>query len=122
MVACASVLGLWPAADNRHALHEPLNPVPASASADAGRSLLVAYQCGACHHIDGVSGAQGSQGPALLPWRQRSSIAGRVPNTPDRLVAWIVDPAGQVPGTPMPNLGVTPRDARAMAAYLFRPE
>lgn len=126
------MLALWPAADNRHALALPatqsaapaVDPTAASRldSMALGRSLLEAYQCGACHRIDGVSGAQGTQGPALLQWRQRSYIAGQLPNTPLALQAWIIDPSGLVPGTPMPAMGVTQHDARQMAAYLLRPE
>jgi cytochrome c1 len=46
-------------------------------------------------------------------------VAGRLPNVPEPLVRWIVDPPAVKPGTPMPNLGVTPEDARHMAAYLY---
>ena len=36
----------------------------------------------------------------------------------ENLVRWIIDPSAVVPGTLMPSMGVTPADARAIAAYL----
>ena len=128
LAACAAVFGLSPAADNRQAMVKA-PPSTRDLAVDlqaldgdaVGQGLLRAYQCGACHHIDGVSGAQGTRGPALAQLGQRSYLAGRVPNTPALLVQWIVDPSRLVPGTPMPTMGVTPDDARRMAAYLLRP-
>jgi cytochrome c1 len=48
----------------------------------------------------------------------RSYIAGQVPNRPDTLARWIAEPAALVPGTSMPDMGVSDADARDMAAYL----
>jgi cytochrome c len=95
----------------------PLRPV---AHGDAGRGLrlLTQYQCGSCHVIPGVPAARGINGPTLQAFGSRSYIAGRVPNFPDALVAWIVTPAALVPDTTMPSMGVSPEDARHMAAYL----
>jgi cytochrome c len=84
-----------------------------------GRSLLVQYRCGSCHTIPGVPGSRGQVASPLTAWRHRSYIAGRLPNHPDVLVRWIVSPQSLVPGTMMPSMGVSPDDARAMAAYLF---
>jgi cytochrome c len=50
---------------------------------------------------------------------RRSYIAGHLPNRPDTLAQWIVAPAALVPGTAMPAMGVSPQDARDMAAYLL---
>lgn len=57
-----------------------------------------------------------------MQWGRRSYIAGRLPNTPVLLTEWIVNPSRLVPGTPMPSMGVTQRDAQQMAAYLLHPE
>jgi cytochrome c2 len=35
------------------------------------------------------------------------------------MVHWIVDPKALHPGTTMPAMGVSPDDARHMAAYLY---
>ena len=107
----------WPRAD------PPSAPWPAvdvfDAPPAAGRVLLMQYQCGGCHHIGGVDGARGRSGPPLLRVGARSYLAGRVPNAPERLARWIVDPAALVPDTTMPAMGVRPAEARAMAAYLW---
>jgi cytochrome c1 len=57
--------------------------------------------------------------PPLAAWKHRRFIAGRVPNTPDELVRWIIHPQGIKPGTAMPDMGVTDQDARHIAAYLY---
>lgn len=90
------------------------------ARADRGRELLTRYHCGSCHTIPGVSGAQGKLAVSLQAYGRRSYIAGRIANEPDGLVRWITDPSSVVPGTLMPDLGVAPDDARAMALYLGR--
>lgn len=90
-----------------------------SAQRDRGRLLLAQYQCGSCHTIPDVQAARGRTGPTLSAFGRRSYIAGHVPNGPEQLVRWIVAPAEVVPGTTMPAMGVSPDDARDMAAYLL---
>lgn len=85
-----------------------------------GRELLVHYHCGSCHFIPGVAGAQGQRAASLQTYGRRSYIAGRIANDPAALARWIVDPASIVPDTLMPNMGVAPADAGAMAVYLGR--
>jgi cytochrome c2 len=84
-----------------------------------GKDLIEHYGCGACHVIPGIRDAQGTVGPPLTAWGRRTYIAGQVPNTPDFLVRWLEAPQAIEPGTAMPNLGVTPKDARDIAAYLY---
>jgi len=88
--------------------------------AEQGRRLLAHYQCGRCHVIPGVPAARGRLAVPLASFGARSYIAGRLPNTRETLVRWIVDPPSLVPGTLMPNLGVSPAEAARMAAYLAR--
>jgi len=88
------------------------------AEAQRGRLLLAQYQCGSCHSIPEVAGARSRFGPALDGYGRRSYIAGHVPNGADALARWIMDPAALAPGTRMPDMGVPPEDARAMAAFL----
>ncbi|MDQ0015540.1 cytochrome c1 [Variovorax boronicumulans] len=90
-----------------------------SAQRVAGQRLLAQYQCGSCHAIPGVPIAQAAVGPPLTAYGRRSYIAGHLPNRPDTLAQWIVAPAALVPGTAMPAMGVSPQDARDMAAYLL---
>lgn len=84
-----------------------------------GQSLLAQYQCGSCHVIPSVEASRGTDGPPLAAFGRRSYIAGHVPNGPDALAHWIVAPSSLVPGTTMPSMGVSQRDARDMAAFLL---
>lgn len=86
--------------------------------AAAGRELMARYHCGSCHSIPGVAASRGQFAASLERFGARSYIAGRVANEPAALARWIADPASVVPGTLMPNMGVAPDDARAMAQYL----
>ena len=97
---------------------EPRDRAP-SAQRERGRLLLAQYQCGSCHTIPDVQAARGRTGPTLAAFGRRSYIAGHVPNGAEPLVRWIVAPAALVPGTTMPAMGVSPEDARDMAAYLL---
>jgi cytochrome c2 len=85
----------------------------------AGRAALIAYNCMTCHAIPGIRGPESYVGPPLTAWAKREYIAGTLPNTPEQLIAWIVNPQAIEPGTVMPTLGVTPEEARDMAAYLY---
>jgi cytochrome c len=84
-----------------------------------GQALLAQYQCGSCHAIPEVPAARGSVGPTLAGFGRRSYIAGEVPNRPDMLARWIVQPKALVPDTLMPAMGVSADQARDMAAYLL---
>lgn len=94
-------------------------PVVAGGDAARGRAALLARECGACHRIPGIPGAQGTAGPPLDDFAERLFIAGREPNRPDKLVAWIRNAPAIDPGTAMPDLGVTEAEARDIAAYLY---
>ncbi len=96
---------------------ERLDPTPPPGP-ERGRQLLSQYHCGTCHTIPGVAGARGTRAVTLQGIGQRSYLAGQVPHTEAQLVQWIVDPASLVPHTTMPSMGVSPADARDMAAYL----
>lgn len=93
---------------------------PASRVGDParGRLALAQYACRGCHVIPGLSGGDGQVGPPLAGMATRGLIAGKLPNTPDNLVAWIRAPHVVEPDTAMPALGVNEQDARDMAAYL----
>lgn len=88
-------------------------------SARRGAQLIVSYGCGSCHTVPGVRQARGRVGPPLDFFAERTFIGGELPNTPDTLVRWIMDPPGQIPATAMPQMNVSERDARDIAAYLY---
>jgi mono/diheme cytochrome c family protein len=82
--------------------------------------LLRQYACHSCHRIEGVVGPRVDGAPALVDWPRRAYIAGVLPNTEENLARWIMDPAAVSPETLMPDLGVPPEHARAMARFLMR--
>ena len=87
--------------------------------ASRGRALAVHYGCVSCHAIPGIGSATGSVGPPLDRMAVRQYLAGRYPNVPQWMVQWIRFPLELKPGTAMPDLGVSERDARDIAAYLY---
>jgi len=84
-----------------------------------GKETIRRYGCAACHSIPGISGAHGQVGPPLDHIGSRADLAGQRPNTPENLMRWIRDPQAIAPGTAMPQMGVTERDGRDIAAYLY---
>ena len=58
-------------------------------------------------------------GPPLGDIASRMFIAGVLPNQPANMVRWIRNPQGVDSLTAMPNLGVSERDARDIAGYLY---
>ena len=86
--------------------------------AGRGREALSDYGCRACHVIPGVRGADGLVGPPLTRFGSRAFVAGELPNTPEDLKRWIMDPQEVEPGTAMPDLDVSAIDAESMVAYL----
>lgn len=85
----------------------------------AGKRAIEQIGCGACHIIPGVDAANGRIGPSLRALASRAMIAGRLPNQPAVMIAWIRAPEHASPGTAMPDQRVSDRDARDIAAYLY---
>ncbi len=86
---------------------------------DLGRELAQRYGCAGCHTIPGVPRAQGKVGPSLEGFAARVYIAGVTTNTPDSLIQWIQNPRSLDPKTAMPITGISSREARHVAAYLY---
>jgi cytochrome c2 len=84
-----------------------------------GAAAIERYGCGSCHVIPGISGAQGRAGASLDGIADRIYIAGVLQNTPENMMRWIENPPAVDPKTVMPNLGVTERDAKDIAGYLY---
>jgi len=84
-----------------------------------GRAAIERYGCGTCHTIPGVDNASALVGPPLTGIADRMILAGELPNTPENMIRWIREPQNVETNTLMPNLGVTERDARDIAAYLY---
>jgi cytochrome c len=88
---------------------------------DAGRAPAIfrRYGCSGCHTIPGIPGADGQTGPPLTGLSKRVFIAGTLENTSGNLIAWIVSPESQSPRTAMPDTGISEKEARDLAAYLY---
>ena len=84
-----------------------------------GRQLIAHYGCVACHTVPGVRGPISQVGPPLEKIALRSYLGGVLPNTPDNLVRWLLDPPAIDPRTAMPNMGISETEAKDIAAYLL---
>ncbi|WP_426954385.1 c-type cytochrome [Muricoccus radiodurans] len=86
---------------------------------DRAPALMIRYGCGGCHAIPGVPGADGRVAAPLAGLRERVYVGGVARNTAENLVAWIVDPRALSPRSAMPATGITPDEARDVAAFLY---
>lgn len=84
-----------------------------------GREAIRSYGCQSCHTIPGIQGTKALVGPPLAGIASRSYIAGVLSNTPQHMIEWLRNPPGIDSKTVMPNMHVTERDARDIAAYLY---
>lgn len=89
------------------------------AQPDRGPALIEAYGCGSCHTVPGVENARGTVGPPLSQFGRRAYIAGTLHNDPENLILWLRKPQSVLPGNAMPDTGLSQRDARDVAAYLY---
>ncbi|HET7863632.1 MAG TPA: c-type cytochrome [Burkholderiaceae bacterium] len=93
-------------------------PAETTHLAERGRRALHQHACHGCHTIPGVVGEPRQVGPPLAGFGRRTLVAGRLPNTPQNLAAWIRAPQHLDPASAMPPLNVGAADAQAMAVYL----
>lgn len=88
-------------------------------SPSRGEELIRAYGCGSCHTIPRVAGAESTVGPNLQGIAGRAYIAGVLPNTPENMMQWLINPPAVDDKTAMPNLHVGATEARDIAAFLY---
>ena len=96
----------------------PAEEVATAPDKERGKVAIQQYACPTCHEIPGITGARKPVGPPLDGIGKRGVLAGILPNTPENMVRWLRDPHEVSPESAMPDLGVTQRDARDIAAYL----
>lgn len=89
-----------------------------TADADRGRQLISDVGCGACHQIPGIRWPRGTVGPSLDGFAERRLVAGRFPNEPETVAAWVRDAPAMSPETGMPPMPLTENEAADVAAYL----
>jgi cytochrome c2 len=97
----------------------PLAACSQSGDPHAAARQLIASQCAACHVVPGVPGARGQVGPTLAGIAKRQVIAGKLPNSPGNLRKFLEHPQSVVPGGAMPELGLSPQQAKIIADYLL---
>lgn len=86
---------------------------------DRGKRAIRQYGCGTCHTIPGVPGATANVGPSLDKIAARTYLAGRLTNKPQNMLKWIREPQSIDPRSAMPDMAVTEKDGRDIAAYLY---
>jgi mono/diheme cytochrome c family protein len=87
-------------------------------SARRGKQAINQYACVTCHAIPGIVGPNAPVGPPLAGVGSRLMLGGVLPNSPENMARWLRQPQKVAPLTAMPDLDVTERDARDIAAYL----
>jgi cytochrome c1 len=90
------------------------------ASAERGSKAIERVGCGSCHKIPGIDWPQGTVGPNLAGLAERGLIAGKLPNQPDILAAYIRDAPALDQGSGMPAMPISETEARDIAAYLYQ--
>ena len=84
-----------------------------------GKQLITQYGCTACHSVPGIEGPRGEVGPSLDHVATRPMIAQTLPNNPQNLTQYLLNPQMVNTQNIMPNLGIKPDEARDIAAYLY---
>jgi cytochrome c oxidase subunit 2 len=101
----------WAAAQQEPPVEDP--------RARAGRDTFFATSCINCHSIKGTK-AVGTFGPDLTHLMSRETLgAGTVPNTNEKLRAWVRDPQTIKEGCNMPNMQLTENELNQIVAYLL---
>lgn len=100
---------------------EKPGPARTIAGADPERGLAAMRRvgCAACHDIPGIDWPRGRAGPSLKGFGASPMIAGRFPNQPEVLTAWLIDAPSLSPETGMPPMPLTEAEARDVAAWLY---
>jgi cytochrome c oxidase subunit II len=101
----------WVAAQQR--------PATQKAEVAAGQTAFLAESCVNCHRVRGTS-ARGSYAPDLTHLMSRQTLAsGLVPNDPENLRRWILNPQQIKTGCLMPAFGLQAERREAIVDYLL---
>lgn len=118
MKRCALVLAVLLAACS-HPEHKQSTSSATGGDAARGKAAIDRYGCTACHTVPGIQGPGGMVGPPLDHIASHPLIAGTLPNRPQTMIQFLQNPQQYAPQGAMPNLGISPGDARDIAAYLY---
>jgi cytochrome c1 len=100
----------------------PPDRTPTLGEADVarGRQLVTDKGCVACHAFPDVKWPRGRLGPSLEDFGRQSLIAGRLPNQPGTLMQFVRNAPALLPGTAMPAIPMSDKEARDVTAYLIQ--
>jgi cytochrome c5 len=94
-----------------------------------GRQLIETKGCGSCHDFSGVAAVPSSTPPTMdgRDLERGKKLAPDLRFSRERMnaakmIAWLQDPKGVKPDTPMPKAALTPTEARDLAAYILEAE
>lgn len=83
---------------------------------ESGERLFTRKGCVSCHALKGHAGADGTMGPDLSKLYKAKPARDH-----KELAAFIRDPRAERPGSAMPTLGLSLRQAEALSSYLLTP-
>ncbi|QWC57020.1 c-type cytochrome [Erythrobacter sp. 3-20A1M] len=111
LTLCALLAACKQPPDSRYA--------PDPAAAQRGLVAMKQVGCASCHEIPGIGWPTGRTGPSLSGFDDFGLIAGSVPNTPGNLSAFVRNAPRVKPGSTMPAMPLSEKEARDVAAYLY---
>lgn len=111
LLLVAALSGCKPPPESRH----DFDP----AAIERGRAIVAVAGCAACHTFPDVDWPKGNAGPSLVAFDGKGPIAGALPNTPANLAAFVRNAPAAKPGSTMPAMPISQREARDVAAYLY---
>lgn len=96
---------------------------PADVTISSGLRQTFGNSCAPCHTVRGIfeipETFEGDFGPDLTHFASRRMIGANIlPNTPEALARWIIDPQGVKPGNRMPDVGLDADDLDDIIALL----
>ena len=96
---------------------QPASP-PSAVGAAKGAGVFMEKNCVNCHSIAGLM-TRGRAAPDLTHVGSRTTLAsGTLPNTPENLAKWLMNPQAVKRGVLMPEIGLTTDQIKDLVAYL----
>ena len=108
--------------DSKPAAAAAASGATVTGDAAAGKELFLRKGCVACHTAQGIQGATGTIGPNLNGIgdpAKKPKLTDGAANSPEHIREWIKDPQKLKPGTMMPNLQLTDKEADDLTALLL---
>lgn len=87
-------------------------------AAKRGKAAAIELGCAACHDFVDIDWPKGRVGPRLHDFADQAFIAGTLPNRPNNLAEFLLNPRSHLPQSAMPAIPMTPQNARDMANWL----